>query len=66
MRIVMKIGATPESLYIFFLITFYSHGFFLFLFFCVIQQVAEVLIGVSLSVCMHSFVWRNNTAVLAN
>ncbi len=64
MRIVMKIGACPEYLYIFSLITFYYQGFFPFLIICVIHQVDEALIGVSFSVCMHNFVLKNNTGVL--
>ncbi len=62
----MKIGATPEYLCILFPITFDSHGFFPFLIFSVIQQVDEVLISVSFSVCMHNFVLTSNTVVLGN
>ncbi len=46
----MKIGPYPEYLFILFLITFYSHGFFPSLIIRVIQQVDEVLISVSFSV----------------
>jgi hypothetical protein len=56
--------AYREYLCIHLLITFYYQGFFPFLIIFVIQQVDEVVIGVSFRMCMHNFVLRNNTEVL--
>jgi len=52
-----------EYLSILFSIIFYYHRFFAFLIISVIQQVDEVLIRVSVRLCMHNFVSRNNTGV---
>ncbi len=53
-----------KYLCILFLITFYHQGFFRFLITAVIQQLDEVVIGVSFCMCMHNFVLRNKTRLL--